>query len=182
MEKKYLFKNFLKDKHVASIVSSSKFAVNRVCNKLDFGGKKIIVEYGPGTGVFTKILLERMSPESKLILIETNKDMISILKKIKDPRVFIFNDTAENVEDILHQCSEETADYIISGIPFSFIKKDKKHEILGNTRKVLSNNGRFLVYQFTLSVVGYLRRYFTKISYDFVFLNIPPLFIFEAFK
>ena len=147
MERKYLFKNFLKDKHIGSIVSSSKFAVNRVCNKLDFAGKKVIVEYGPGTGVFTKILLERMSPDSKLILIETNKDMISVLKRIEDPRVFIFNDTAENVEDILLQCGEETADYVISGIPFSFINKEKKHEILGNTRKVLSNNGRFLVPQ-----------------------------------
>ena len=182
MEKRYLFKNFLKDKQIGSIVSSSKFAVNRVCNKLDFSGRKIIVEYGPGTGVFTKILLERMSPESKLILIETNKDMISILKRIKDPRVFIFNDTAENVENILRQCGEETADYIISGIPFSFIKKEEKHKILGNTRKVLSSNGTFLVYQFTLTVVGYLKKYFSQISYDFVFLNIPPLFIFVAFK
>ena len=182
MKHKYLFKNFLKDKYIGSVIPSSNFAVKKVCNKLDFSGKKVIVEYGPGTGVFTKILLQRMSPDSKLILIETNGDMISILKRINDSRVFIFNDTAENVEVILKKCGEEKADYIISGIPFSFIKKDKKHEILGNTRKVLSNNGKFLVYQFTLTIVGYLRKYFNKISYDFVLLNVPPLFIFIAVK
>ena len=182
MKHKYLFKNFLKDKYIASVIPSSKFAVKTVCNKIDFNGKKVIVEYGPGTGVFTKILLQRMTEHSKLILIERNKDMISILRKIKDPRVFIFNDTAENVEDILHNCGEEKADYIISGIPFSMIKKDEKNEILGNTKKVLSNDGKFLVYQFTLSVLMSLRKYFNKISYDFVLLNIPPLFIFIAVK
>lgn len=182
MDKKYLFKNFLKDKHIGSIVSSSRFAVDRICKKLDFSGRKVIVEYGPGTGVFTRMLLERMGPASKLILIETNKEMISILRQIRDPRVFIFNDTAENVEEILHQCGEETADYVISGIPFSFIKKEDKHKILGNTRKVLASNGSFVVYQYTLTVLGYLRKYFRQISYDFVFLNIPPLFVFEAFK
>ena len=182
MKKNYLLHNFLKDKNIASVTPSSKFAVQKVCKKMDFNGKRVIVEYGPGTGVFTRALLRKMNPESKLIVIETNPNMTSLLKKIKDPRVYIFNDTAENVEDILMHCGEETADYVISGIPFSLFKKDKKHLILGNTQRVLSDDGKFLVYQFTLTLVAYLRKYFNNISYDFVLLNIPPLFIFEAVK
>jgi len=182
IHKNHLLKNFFKDRNIASVAPSSKFAVNKVCKKMDLSGKRVIVEYGPGTGVFTRALLRKMDPDSKLIVIETNPNMISLLKEIKDHRVYIFNDSAENVEDILNHCGEETADYIISGIPFSFIKKDKKHLIVGNTQRVLSDDGTFLVYQFTLAVLGYLRKYFNKISYDFVLLNIPPIIIFEAVK
>jgi len=175
-------KEFLKDKKVASIASSSLSTVKKVCNKIDFSKKLVIVEYGPGTGVFTRYLLEKMNPESKLILIETNKHFVSLLEKIDDSRVIVFNDSAANIKEILEKCGEDNADYIISGIPFSYIDDGLKTDIIIKSREILSDNGKFLVYQVTNDIKKYLEQHFESLNTDFSLLNIPPLNIFEAVK
>lgn len=177
-----VFRNFLRDKNVGAITASSPFGVRKVCNKIDFDKRNVIVEYGPGTGVFTKFILKKMNPQSKLILIETNKHFIDELKKIKDSRVRICNDSAENVEEVLRQCNEKTADYIISGIPFSFFDEALKKRIINNTHRALSKGGKCLIYQYSYHVKKYLQEYFDVIHHDFELLNILPLFILEAIK
>lgn len=180
MTKIKFFKGFLSDKHVASVIPSSSFTVKKICNKINFKKKNVIVEYGPGNGVFSKFILKKMNPQSKLILIERNKDFVLMLNKIKDPRIFIFNDSAEKVKIILEKCNEKKSDYIISGIPFSLLGKKKKKEIIKNTKDVLNKKGKFLVYQFSGHVKKYLKQYFKVVNFDFEILNIPPLLIFEA--
>ncbi|MEX2397190.1 MAG: rRNA adenine N-6-methyltransferase family protein, partial [Balneolales bacterium] len=94
-------RTFIKDKNVASVTPTSERVVKSVCEPIDFSKDLVIVEYGPGNGVFTHYLLEHMSPGSKIILIETNEDFVTTLKKIKDNRVSVHLDSAENVSEIL---------------------------------------------------------------------------------
>jgi phospholipid N-methyltransferase len=179
--------NFLKDKNVASITPTSSVGVKKVCSKIDFGHDNIIVEYGPGTGVFSKYLLEKMGHDSRLILIELNRNFESILtKKFKDPRVEIVHDSAENVLDTLRACKESEADYIISGIPFSFLDHDLKHRILYNTHRALKKGGKFLVYQTCFQTNNHLKvhlkKYFPRVNSKYELANIPPLRTYEAIK
>jgi len=68
--KKFLGQHFLKDQNIArKIVESLTFA----------GGTKTILEIGPGTGVLTKLLAEK--PFEKLILVEVDRESISLLKQ-----------------------------------------------------------------------------------------------------
>ncbi len=175
-----IFKHFLKDVRVGAVVPTSHVAVKRLCSRIDFDRARVIVEYGPGTGVFTKFILQRMPPESKLILIETNNEFCKILRRIDDPRIHIFHDSAEDVGRILEECGETTADHIISGIPFSILSKSLRGRILENTRNTLSPQGKFLVYQYSIFMKKYLCRHFGRVATDFAMLNIPPLFIFEV--
>ncbi len=62
-------KNMFRDKQVASFTPTSIFGIKKVCDKIDFNKRNVIVEYGPGTGVFTRYLLDNLTPDSKLILI-----------------------------------------------------------------------------------------------------------------
>ena len=73
--------NFIKDRNVASITPTSSVGVKKVCNKIDFSQNSLIVEYGPGTGVFSKYLLRQMGEDSRLILIERNRNFNSLLKR-----------------------------------------------------------------------------------------------------
>jgi phospholipid N-methyltransferase len=179
--------NFLRDKHVASITPTSSVGVKRVCSKIDFSRDNLIVEYGPGTGVFSKYLLEKMGEDSRLILIELNKNFKSILKKnLRDPRVIIVHDSAENVLESLRSCKESEADYIISGIPFSFLDSDLKHRILYNTHRALRAGGKFLCYQTCFQTNNHLKvhleKYFPHVTAKYELVNIPPLRIYEATK
>ncbi|MEM5786739.1 MAG: methyltransferase domain-containing protein [Syntrophobacteraceae bacterium] len=179
--------NFLKDKNVASITPTSSVGVKRVCSKIDFNRNSLIVEYGPGTGVFSRYLLEKMGGDSRLILIERNKTFRSILnEKIKDPRVVVVHDSCENVLETLRSCKESEADYVLSGIPFSFLDHDLKHRILYNTHRALKKGGKFLIYQTCFQTNNHLKvhlqQHFPIVNSRYEIANIPPLRIYEAIK
>lgn len=180
-------KNFIKDKDVASITPTSPFGVRRVCSHIDFARNNVIIEYGPGTGVFTDYLLKHMKNGSLLIAIERNKNFKSILQnRIRDPRATIINDSAENVLEALKSCKRCEADYIISGIPFFWLPKDLKDKILHNTLMALKPGGSFLVYQTCFQTDQHLKvhleRFFPIVHTRFELRNIPPLRLFEAIK
>lgn len=180
MNRLTVFKNFLKDVRVGAVVPTSPPAIKRVCDKIDFGRTRVIVEYGPGTGVFSEPLLKRMSPDARLILVETNPEFCEILRRIDDPRVSVCQDSAENIRKILTACGETETDCVISGIPFTFFDKELRNRILENTRNALSPRGKFLAYQYSTFMKKCLCKYFGEVDTDFVVLNIPPVFIFET--
>lgn len=180
-------KTLIVDKEVASVTPSSKFAVRSVCSHIDFNRVGTIVEFGPGLGVFTEFLLDRMPKNSRLIAIEKNEGFANKLaKKIKDPRLEV---RCESAEQILDFVEEGAVDYVISGIPFSMIPPVERHRILSNTAKALKADGRFLTYQVfppPASMDKFLRKpledYFELVSKHYEFRNIPPLRIYESRK
>jgi len=183
-------KNLITDIHVASVTPTSRFGVERICEKISFPESKLILEYGPGTGNFTSLLLKNMSEHSKLIAIERNSDFCRILQKsIPDPRLAIFHDSAENVLDVLKSCNgagELKADYIISGIPFSLLSRKKKMAILKNTHAALKTGGKFLAYQAFFQFPDILKipleEIFGEVQAQYYFLSLPPLLILEAVR
>ncbi len=187
--------NFVKDKNIASVTPTSRFGVKRILNKINFEEDLTIIEYGPGTGVITKALLKKMPKNSKLIAIDTNAAFIKILKKqIKDPRLFLFHDSAENVTSCLKKAAVKSADVVISGIPFSMINPAIAKKVIEKTEQILNNDGRFIAYQCIVyqglnknggnkkGINLYLPDYFKKIDKEAEVFNIPPLWIYEARK
>jgi len=178
-------KNFLKDQDVAAIAPSSSFLVRRVCKWIDFDEDQIIVEYGPGNGVFSEFILDRMTATSTLLLIESNPDFVETLeeKTRDDPRAVVVEDRAEHIVDILDAHGIDEVDSVVSGIPFSFLDPDTKHNLLVRTRDILSENGKFLVYQNYNHMEEPLRAHFSEVTKEYEPRNIPPtMFAYEARK
>lgn len=177
-------KNFIRDRDVAAIAPSSTFLVKRVCKWIDFDEPCTVVEYGPGNGVFSEYILDNMTSDSTLVLIESNPDFVETLEEMTegDSRAVVVEDRAENVVDILEAQGIEKADYVVSGIPFSFLDEDVKHELLVRTREVLAEDGKFLVYQNYNHMEEPLREHFLLKEKEYELLNIPPMFAYEALK
>ena len=180
-------KNFVKDPYIASVTPTSGIAVHKVCEKIDFNSSRLIIEYGPGTGVFTAHLLRSMRKEARLIAIERNRNFYQIVQKdFPDPRLAVIHDNAENVLDILKNCRAGQADCIISGIPFSFLSPEKKMQILSTAHSALKEGGKFLAYQNFVQTPEHLKNHlgkiFPKIKTQYFFFSFPPLLIFEAVK
>jgi phospholipid N-methyltransferase len=181
-------KNFFGDPNVASVAPTSAAGVARVLDKMQFGPSQVFVEYGPGGGVFTKALLERMTADSKIIAIEQNQNFVNALRKeFSDPRLEIIQGSAENVLPYLEERGLNGADYILSGIPFSLFPVDLKDRILRNTRSALKTDGRFFVYQFLISLSGpkndisrKLREHLEIVCSEVEMRCIPPLRIYES--
>jgi phosphatidylethanolamine/phosphatidyl-N-methylethanolamine N-methyltransferase len=180
-------KNLIRDPYIASITPTSAIAVQKVCEKINFDSCRLIIEYGPGMGVFTAHLLKNMRRDARLIAIERNKNFYQILRRdLPDPRLTVLHDCAENVLDILKSFQEKKADYIISGIPFSFLPIGKKVEILTSAHSALKEGGKFLAYQNFVQTPEILKKHlgkiFAKLHTQYFFLCLPPLLIFEAVK
>jgi len=178
-------KNFLRDQDVAAIAPSSSFLVRRVCKWIDFDRDQVIVEYGPGNGVFSEYILDRMTAGSTLLLIESNPEFVKMLEEMTagDPRVAVVEDRAERIVDILQAHEIDAVDYIVSGIPFSFLDDDTKHTLLARTRDVLAKRGKFLVYQNYNHLEAPLREHFSEVTKEYEPRNIPPtMFAYEARK
>ena len=58
MKTKLYIKEFVKDKNVGAITSTSDHVVKKIIEKIDFIKAEKIVEYGPGNGVITRLLLQ----------------------------------------------------------------------------------------------------------------------------
>ncbi|HEX6982037.1 MAG TPA: hypothetical protein VF181_04695 [Balneolaceae bacterium] len=175
-------KSFLKDKDVASVTPTSRFCIRHVCKPVDFGKDITIVEYGAGAGVFSKYLLTRMTASSRLYLFETNELLFEKLEKISDSRVECFNQSVEKVLELLPENAIGQTDYIISGIPFSFLDNDEKDSILEQSYELLKKNGEFLAYQTSGHLKKPLQKKFNNVHTEWEWRNIPPMTIYEAEK
>lgn len=175
-------KSFFKDKDVASVTPTSRFCVRKVCAPIDFSQDVTIVEYGAGAGVYAEYLLQRMTQDSRLIMFETNELLFEKLQQIDDPRVECFNESVEQVEELLDERLIGNIDFIISGIPFSFLDEDVKKAILEQSIEILKPGGSFLAYQTSGHLKEPLRKIFGNLSTQWEWRNIPPMTVYRADK
>ncbi|MDB5176425.1 MAG: ribosomal adenine dimethylase [Candidatus Saccharibacteria bacterium] len=167
---------------VGAVAPSSRHLAARMVASIDFARVKIIVEYGPGTGIFTDQIVERMKPGTKLIAIETNSAFYKILsdKYASIDTVEIIHDSAENINSILKQRGVSSLDCVISGLPFAALPSSVSHTILESTAKLLGNSGVFITFQYTLFKKELFKSYFADIKVTREFRNIPPAYILKC--
>lgn len=167
---------------IGALSPSSSFLAKKMLEPIQFKNAKCIVEFGPGTGVFTKKLLKKMSADTKLLAFEINPTFIDELKNIKDERLILIQDSAEKIEDFLKQNNFQSADYIVSSLPFAMIPDVVVHNILTNSDNALSETGKFIQFQYSLNAKKKLEGYFSNVKINFTLLNLPPAFIYVCEK
>jgi phospholipid N-methyltransferase len=157
--------------------------IDKMLAPVDWANTKLFVEYGPGVGTFTRPLLDRLSPEATLVTIDTNPEFTRYLNgAIDDPRLVAVNGSAADVEAILADRDLGSADYVLSGLPFSTLPAGVGEDIAEATANVLRPGGAFLVYQFSPKVLDFIRPHFAPIKRGFEWINVPPATLFWAYK
>ena len=166
---------------VGAISISSRYLINKVTSLID-GPLDTIVEYGGGTGVMTKKLLQKLSPEGKLIVIESDPRFVKILRKIADSRLQIIEGPIQNqILDASHGFS--SIDLVVSSIPFSFLTSFQQQKLISDTEKILTEKGSFILFhQYRKVTLKPLRKKFEKVSVFFEPRNVFPSFILQAEK
>jgi len=173
-----VLKRFLKDKKVAALAPTSKFAVRKICEHINFSRNLFFVEYGPGDGVLSKEVLSRMTLESSFVGIETNANFVRELQTIADPRLKIVHDSAENICKII----SGPADFVFSSIPCTFLSPSARRNLVRDTYNILAPGGSFIVFQYSPLMKNYLEEVFGEVKLSIVPLNVPTMFIMAAHK
>lgn len=178
------FRGFLEHpRMVGSIIPSSRFTVRRMLAPVDWRNCRVFVEYGPGIGTFCRPVLERMSGDATLIVIDTNPLFIDHLRStIRDKRFHAVLGSAEDVEAIVRDHGLDGVDYVLSGLPFSTLPAGVGEEIVAATHRVLRPGGAFMAYQFTAAVRDLMRVHFPRIDAAFEPINILPCKLFWGWK
>ncbi|MBI1935562.1 methyltransferase [Candidatus Woesearchaeota archaeon] len=178
-----LSKFIKKPREVGALAPSSKYLTREILKWIDFKNSKTIVELGPGLGTFTKPILKKARPDTKLVCFEVNKEFCHhISNTINDKRLVIVNAGAEEICSNLKKLSIGDADCIISGLPFRAFTEPTRRKILQEARNVLGKQGRFILFQYTNGIGDLLDSYFDSVGRTFVPLNVPPSFVYVCVK
>jgi phosphatidylethanolamine/phosphatidyl-N-methylethanolamine N-methyltransferase len=171
-----------------AIAPSSPFLARTMVEGLALSTAEAVLEYGPGTGVFTEHILRELKPNCKFAAIELNPQFAAIFRE-RHPRAALFQDSVENVRDICDRAGIESADCIISGLPWAVFPHSMQTRILDEMMRVLKPGGRFVTFGYLHALVlppakrfaSLLDRYFTDVSKSpVVWLNAPPAFVYRC--
>jgi len=174
---KFLWQYITKPKTVGAVWPSSRYLADKMVKNINFDTAVCIVEYGPGTGVFTDKLLQLRNENTHLLLFETNEAFCLQLqeKYAQVKNIRIINDSAANIGQYL---AGKQADYVISGLPFASLPQEVSSNILAQTKQFLHAGGYFITFQYTLLKKDFIRGYFPVIEIKREIRNIPPAYVF----
>lgn len=141
-----------------------------------------VIEYGPGNGVMTKVLLKRLSPNGKFLAVESNAMFAKTLTQFNDPRLHILHGNAQHLTaKIMREFSN--ADAILSSIPFTFLTSVDRFKIVSDAHSMLASSGTFNIFhQYTPLMVHPLRKIFRSVKIKYEMRNVFPCFILIAEK
>ena len=142
-----------------------------------------MVELGPGNGVITRFILDRLSPQSRLIIFEINPVFVAKIRTtFDDPRMTIIHDSAENIGQHFQALGIIEVDYFISGIPFVMLPEALTESITQACRHWLREGGRFIQFHYSPLLLRLYHRVFGNLSVEIVALNIPPAIVISCEK
>jgi phospholipid N-methyltransferase len=166
---------------LGSVVPSSPFLVKDLMNQIDWERARVLVEFGPGVGTVTREMIKRMRHDAVLLVIELNGEFVEYLgDHIRDPRLRVVHGSAADVRHILAEQGIAPADYIISSLPYSIMSEPQRQKIVAESRRALKAHGSLLVFQYTRTILPYLKASFGSVKLNFQLFNILPALIFHC--
>ena len=165
-------------RQVGAIWPTSRRAVRDLLDMHDLPSAHTIVEFGVGTGVYTREILARLAPDATFLAFEIDPKLATaVSRKLSDPRLRVINDSAENVEAYLEG---KKADVVVSSLPFSTFSESLRERIMDLSRETLSSTGVMLVLQYSPKVLPHLQGRFSRIRRRISPLNAPPAFLYAC--
>jgi len=183
-ERLAFLRGFLKNPvMVGSVIPSSRRLIDRMLGPVNWAETRLFVEYGPGVGTFTRVILDRLPEDARLVTIDTNAEFTAFLKEsIDDDRLIAVTASAADVEKVLADRNLGKADYVLSGLPFSTLPPGVGDAIGAATARAIRPGGAFLVYQFSPKVRDFIAPVFERLERGFEWVNVPPATLFWAWR
>ena len=152
---------------------------------------RTVVEVGPGTGVMTRALLDRLPYDSNLFAFEINPRFSRHLKRtVLDTRLVLVDSSAENIREEMERLGHLHADAVLSSLALGLMSHWQRHAFLSGVCSLLCEKGAFTQYQYIHSMQmkdgqlkrfdleRMLHRYFRSVQRKMIWRNLPPAFVF----
>jgi phospholipid N-methyltransferase len=169
-----------------AVAASSRQLAHAMTEGIALERARIVVELGPGTGVFTDAILARLAPEARLVAVELNPVLAARLSATRrDTRLTVVAGSAAE----LAAAVDEPVDAVVSGLPWTVMPRERRGQILDAVTEVLAPGGRFTTFAYLHAAWTPPARHFTaELACRFdrlersavVWPNLPPAFVHRA--
>jgi phosphatidylethanolamine/phosphatidyl-N-methylethanolamine N-methyltransferase len=173
---------------VGAVAPSSRWLASRMLEDMELDRPQTVVELGPGTGAFTRVILDHMHPESVYLAMELNGKFAADLAR-KFPQINVVNDSAESLVSHLAKLGKRHADRIFCGLPWASFPPGLQRRIMTAVVSALRPGGRFATFAYVHAAWfptarkfhHFLKSHFLQVSTTrVVWRNLPPAFIYRC--
>jgi len=181
----------------AAVAPSSRYLAQAMLEPLPLSRTRVAVELGAGTGVMTQGLLAALPREATLFAFEINPRFQQFLRrKFTDPRLVLIDASAATVGEELRNRGIAQVDAAVSSLGITYMSFKKRHAIMGGLTSFFTEQTVFTQYHYVhgllpwyqiedgrlqrFDAVDLLKQYFRTIERKFVWLNVPPAFVFAC--
>ncbi len=170
---------------VGAVAPSSRALAEEMVQGIDLSGPTNVVELGPGTGVVTRAIAERLGAKAHALAIDVEPAFVAAIAR-RFPRVEAICASAANLPSLLRERDMFPAAHIISGLPFASLSADVTETILDAVTESLARGGTFTTFQYLNGYPTPLAKAFrramsermgTEPSRRVVWRNFPPAFV-----
>ncbi len=183
--------DFFRKPHVAgAIVASGNELSELITNLADLREAHTVVEFGPGTGVFTRVALRKLPRDAFYLAIERDPDFMQKLRA-EFRTVRLYEDSASSIENHLAENGKKCCDRIISGLPWTIFNEQVQTETLGSAYRSLCDGGIFVTFAYVHSQFmpggkrfkKLLKKTFSSVTKSRIaWRNFPPAFVYICRK
>ena len=184
-------KNFVKSPGtIGAVCPSSPFLAKMITSDIGIEKASVIVELGPGTGVFTSRILDAKKADSKFFAIELNRELYTVFKQ-KFPSVKIYNKNATGLSSMVKQERIDSVDIIICGLPWASFPAQLQDDLLKAVFDALSPGGCFTTFAYLQGLLlpagmrfrKTLKKHFSSVETSRTeWRNFPPAFVYRCYK
>ncbi len=171
-----------------TLVPSSQGLAELMLEDMGLASAETVVELGPGTGVFTRLIAGRVKPEALVLAFEIDATLASELQG-RIPGVRVVNDSAERLSEYLRAAGRGTADAILSGLPWANFSRDLQQRLLRAVVLGLRPGGRFATFAYVPAAQlppgrrfrALLESCFARVETTrIIYRNFPPAFVYRC--
>ena len=173
-----------------TVVPSSRALAELMAQDMDLGTADTVVELGAGTGVFTRLIAERVKADALILAFEIDAALARELQP-RVPHARVVNDSAEHLADHLRALGRTAADAILSGLPWANFSRELQERLLQAVVASLRPGGRFATFAYLPAAqLAPGRRFRSLLEASFahvettrtVYWNFPPAFVYRCQK
>lgn len=171
-----------------AIVPSSRQLARKMLELSAPEPDSVIVEYGPGTGVFTRAIVDALTPGQTFFCVEINEDFAEIVRR-DHPGLGVHVGCASAIKTYCAKEGVERVDRVISGLPWAVFPEKLQRKILDGMMEVMPKGGVFVTFAYLQGLIlpsgrkfkRNLKRYFTTVERSgVVWENIPPAIVYRC--
>lgn len=179
---------FRNSAYVGAIAPSSPQLSAILADALDWDRIECVVEFGPGTGVVTELVAQRIQSHTRFFAIERDPHLADITRR-RCPQVEVVEACVTRLPELCRERGIRQVDGVISGLPWASFPRALSEEILQATFEVLPEGGQFATFAYWQGLLLPGAQRFRRLLHEHfhsvqrtrtAWRNLPPAFVYRC--